>query len=28
VSDSITAIEDFFINKGLKYDPFDPEDTW
>ena len=28
VSDSITAIEGFFINKGLEYDPFDPEDTW
>ena len=28
VSDSITAIEGFFITKGLKYDPFDPEDTW
>ena len=28
VSDSITAIEGFFLTKGLKYDPFDPEDTW
>ncbi len=28
VSDSIKAIEDFFIINNLDYDPFDPEETW